>query len=307
MTKELFKTHTRRDFSKTSTLWKDTKAKDKPCIWMQAGVTAKKYCNNFYDCTNCKYDAAMEKQAHDGKQLSWQDAMRLRDSSERTCRHAMTGRADHRTCPMNYNCSRCEFDQLFEETVSPGTGHSAVAMTDIKGFQIANGYFFHSGHTWASVDSGGIIRVGMDDFAFKVLGGPDGFELPLTGQELNQDTVAWGFKRGDNLADILSPVNGVITKVNYQVTKQPETPADNPYQDGWLFTIHNSDVKGVTKQLMALEESERWLHKEIDTLEGMIEEVAGPLAADGGLLQRDVYGNLPDLGWNNLTQTFLGT
>jgi len=40
---------------------------------------------------------------------------------------------------------------------------------------------------------------------------------------------------------------------------------------------------------------------------GMIEDVAGPLAADGGYLADDIYGNLPDLGWNNLTKKFLKT
>ena len=29
--------------------------------------------------------------------------------------------------------------------------------------------------------------------------------------------------------------------------------------------------------------------------------------ADGGYLAEDIYGNLPDLGWNNLTKAFLRT
>jgi hypothetical protein len=45
----------------------------------------------------------------------------------------------------------------------------------------------------------------------------------------------------------------------------------------------------------------------VKQLEGMIEKVACPLAADGGYLQEDIYGNLPDLGWKNLTKTFLKT
>jgi len=45
----------------------------------------------------------------------------------------------------------------------------------------------------------------------------------------------------------------------------------------------------------------------VGRLEGMIEEVAGPISADGGFLSKDIYGNLPDLGWNNLTTSFLGT
>lgn len=294
--------------SKTQTLWpKGKNDDDRSCIWMEAGVVAKKKCNHYYDCSTCKYDAAMEKQAAAGKHLSWQEHLRMNDSTDRTCRHALTGRADHRICPMNYNCDRCEFDQLFEDTLSPETGHSSLEFKDVKGFKFPNGYFAHNGHTWACIDSGGIIRVGMDDFAFKVLGGPDGFDLPLTGQELNQDRPGWGIKRNQNLADILSPVNGVITNVNHTVRTSPDLPEKMPYQDGWLFTVHNSDIKGAVKQLMPDEESITWLGNEVTTLEGMIEDITGPLSTDGGFLAKDVYGNLPTLGWNKLTHTFLKT
>ncbi len=304
MTQALNPQPTKQEYARTETLWKAGKDKTaRPCIWMQAGVVSKKNCTNYYDCTTCKYDAAMSKQAAAGKHISWQDALRNRDSKDRTCRHALTGRADFRTCPMNYNCYKCDFDQLVEDTLSPGSGHAGLEMKDVKGFKIPNGYFFHSGHTWSCIDSGGFIRVGMDDFAFKVLGGPDGFDLPLTGQELNQDKAGWGIKRDQNLADILSPVNGVITKVNQNV----KNPEEAPYQDGWLFTVHNSDLKSAVKKLMADNDSEEWLDGEVTTLEGMIENVAGPLSADGGVLTRDVYGNLPSLGWNNLTNTFLRT
>ena len=49
------------------------------------------------------------------------------------------------------------------------------------------------------------------------------------------------------------------------------------------------------------------MNNEVQNLESMIEDVAGPLAADGGFLVSDIYGNLPDLGWKNLTQAFLRT
>ncbi|MBU1343645.1 MAG: glycine cleavage system protein H [Proteobacteria bacterium] len=299
---------TKQNYSKTQTLWQSGKDKnERPCIWMQAGVVSQKNCNHYYDCTSCKYDTAMGKQATAGKHISWQEALRKRDSIDRTCRHALTGRADHRTCPMNYNCYKCDFDQMFEDTLSPGQGHIRLEMKDVKGFKIPNGYYFHSGHTWTSIDSGGFIRVGMDDFAFKVLGGPDGFDLPLMGQELNHDKPGWGIKRNQNLGDVLSPINGVITKVNQAVATSPDIPEKMPYQDGWLFTVHNSDIKGAMKHLMADEDSEAWLNGEVTTLEEMIENVTGPLSADGGLLTRDIFGTLPALGWKNLTNTFLRT
>ena len=49
-----------------------------PCIWMQAGVVDFKNCNNFYDCTTCKYDAGMKKKVEKGAATGWRDAMRRR-------------------------------------------------------------------------------------------------------------------------------------------------------------------------------------------------------------------------------------
>jgi hypothetical protein len=58
---------------------------------------------------------------------------------------------------------------------------------------------------------------------------------------------------------------------------------------------------------MADADSLDWFNDEIGTLESMVEELAGPLAADGGYLADDIFGNLPALGWSNLTKTFLRT
>ena len=37
------------------------------------------------------------------------------------------------------------------------------------------------------------------------------------------------------------------------------------------------------------------------------QEQAGPLATDGGFLSDDIYGKLPQLGWEKLTKLFLHT
>jgi len=284
------------------------KTKDRltPCIWMQAGVSKKKNCTHYYDCNTCKFDAGMNKMAAAGKHQTWQEALRRFDSKDRTCRHALTGRTGHRVCPMNYNCDHCDFDQTFEDTMSPGSASTSSHVQDIKGFKLPDGHFFHAGHTWARIEDGGIIRVGMDDFSFKVLGLPEHMELPLMGQELNRDRVGWGMKRQDNTAEVQSPVNGVITRVNPNAMK-PKHLGDDPYTENWLFTVHNSNLKSAVNLLMDDEKSPGWLDSEITSLEEMIETVAGPMATDGGLLETDVYGNMPALGWNNLVHRFLGT
>lgn len=278
-----------------------------PCLWMQAGAVEFKSCNNYYDCTTCKYDLGMQKRVEENRQISWQDAMRTRPGLERICRHSLTDRIEKRTCAYDYECSKCDFDQFFEDVWTTKTKNMPHEMQEIKGFKVPMGYYFHNGHTWARIESGGCIRVGMDDFALKLLGKADALELPLMGKELDQDNVGWGLTRNGNQADVLSPVDGVIVEVNSKVREKPELTNREPYEEGWLFMLRTPDVKGTVKKIMADTDSIDWINGEVSKLENMIEGVAGPLAADGGHLTNDIYGNLPGLGWGNLTKTFLKT
>jgi glycine cleavage system H lipoate-binding protein len=274
---------------------------------MQSGVVKFKNCTNFYDCTTCDYDHAMGAKAHSGKQLSWQDAMRRQPDMHRVCRHSLTGRIAKRACAYNYDCTSCDFDQFFEDVWTARARSLPGEVQKIRGFDVPMDHYFHEGHAWARVESGGFIRIGLDDFSLKLLGAADAFDLPLMGKELNPGRAGWGLRRKDNLADVLSPVGGVIMEVNSKVRETPGVANREPYGDGWLFLVRTPDVKTSIKPLMSDQQSIGWIRDEVDQLEHMIEEVAGPLAADGGYLAEDIFGNLPGLGWGRLTQTFLKT
>ena len=278
-----------------------------PCLWMQTGVVEFKDCNNFYDCTRCRYDAGMHRRVAQGKQISWQDAMRRRAALDRQCRHSLSGRIGARVCAHDYTCAKCDFDQLFEDVWSSAVDSRTAASHAVKGFEVPTDRYFHTGHTWACIESGGYYRIGLDDFAHKIFGTADRLELPLVGQEVHQGSAAWGLQRKDHRADVLAPVSGVVTAVNARARKDPAATSQHPYSQGWLMTVHTSDVKASAKSLMAGADTLAWMDSEVETLEQMVEAVAGPLAADGGHLQADIYGNLPQLGWQNLARTFLKT
>jgi len=302
---------TGRDLSSQAQIWTmktDKKAQSENiCLWMAAGVVKSKTCNNFYDCVTCKYDQGMQKQVLKGKQLSWQDIMRRKPDLERICRHSLTLRISKRLCAYDYQCATCDFDQFFEDVWSTKTQGVPAGIQQIKGFDVSMGSYYHDGHTWARIESGGYIRVGLDDFSMKLVGKIDALDLPLMGKELDQGKVGWGLKRKENQADVLSPVDGVIVEVNSKVRENPELTNREPYRDGWLFTVRTPDVKGTMKRLMSDDDCLNWINTEVGILEDMIEDVAGPLSADGGLLAADIFGNVPDLGWDNLTKTFLKT
>jgi glycine cleavage system H lipoate-binding protein len=278
-----------------------------PCLWMQAGVVKFKNCTNYYDCTTCTYDLAMARKAADGKQLSWQAAMKRKPDRARVCRHSLTQRIDYRLCAYDYECAKCDFDQFFEDVWTPKSPSFPGEIQRIKGFDVPMGYYFHNGHAWARIESGGYIRIRLDDFSMKLLGKADKLELPLMGKELDHNKAGWGLQRKNNHADVLSPVDGVILEVNPTVRENPEVTNRAPYGEGWLFMVRTPDVKATMNKLMVDEAGISWMNAEVQQLEQMIEEVAGPLAADGGFLADDIYGNLPQLGWNSLTKRFLKT
>jgi glycine cleavage system H lipoate-binding protein len=292
-------------------VWMVTPDKDaktpNPCVWMQAGAVEFKNCNNFYDCTTCKYDAGMNKRVEAKKQISWQAAMRRRSGLERECRHSLTNRIEKRSCAYDYECSKCDFDQFFEDVWTAKTRSLPNEIQQVRGFGVPMGYYFHNGHTWVRIESGGYIRIGLDDFALKLLGKADALDLPNMGKELDSGKIGWGMKRKENLADVLSPVDGVIMEVNSKVRENPGHANREPYGDGWLFMVRTPDIKMAAKKLMDDTASLGWMNGEVAKLENMIEAKAGPMATDGGFLVDDIYGNIPDLGWANLTNTFLGT
>jgi hypothetical protein len=200
----------------------DKKAKAaNPCLWMQAGVVKFKNCDNYYDCTTCKYDNAMGQKAAKGKQLTWQAAMRLRPDMDRVCRHSLTQRIDTRICAYDYECGKCDFDQYFEDVWTTKNQSLPFEIQQVKGFDVPMGYYFHNGHAWARIESGGNIRIGLDDFSLKLLGQADAFDLPLMGKELDQGKAGWGLKRKDNNADVLSPIDGVCLWSVRPMSKKP--------------------------------------------------------------------------------------
>jgi len=71
--------------------------------------------------------------------------------------------------------------------------------------------------------------------------------------------------------------------------------------------IHSPNLRQDLKNLMIGDETETFYSQEIQRLYDVIEDAVGPLTADGGQLNNDIFGNLPQLGWDRLTKLFLRT
>lgn len=281
------------------------------CIWMKAGVVNFRTCDNAYDCNNCPFDRAMQKamSLKPGQQRpAWVTSLRSQyQGDSRPCRHVLTGRVDTpKICAMNYECHHCSFDQLLDE----GDLARPVKAPEYKyasGYQVADGYYYHMGHSWVRVEHGGFIRVGFDDFMVRTFGTPQLVDTPPLGASLQQNQVGWTFGREEYNAAVLSPVSGTVLAVNQKAKEEPEVIHEDPYQEGWLFILEPKASKKNLKSLYFGEESVTWMEQESQKLMSLMGPEYEQLSATGAEPVDDLFGCCPEIGWDRLVQTFLRT
>ena len=293
-----------------------------PCIWMQAGVVRHKFCDIDYQCEACRFDRALRRTARENSRLRqsgeipqgksgrivyWKDRLRELPAWKQPCLHHMKGRIDFRACTHDYQCGNCEFDQYFSDQYTVHAVVRPVDVLDVKGFKIPHGYYLHRGHTWVKIEEGSTVRVGLDDFALRLLGPLDRVDAPLLGKEVKQDRDDILLSRSSNTARVQSPISGVVTDINPELRERGSLANQDPYTQGWVMRLHSQNLRQDIKNLMIGEQASQYLDGEIDRLYEVIEEEAGPLAADGGYLGDDIYGNLPQTSWQKLTRQFLRT
>lgn len=291
-----------------------------PCIWMQAEVVDRKFCKHGYECIDCRFDRIMHRTAGENMRIRqaggkvrgkrarivfWKDNLRKLSPWRRPCLHHMKGRIGFRACHNSYHCHNCDFDQYFQDQYAVHAVVKPVDILDIQGFKVPHGYYLHRGHAWAKIEENSTVRVGIDDFAVRLFGPFDRVVSPLMGEKVTRGEPGIVLERSGREAKMLSPVSGVVTEINAELREKVDIGGPDIYAKGWVMRVRSDNLRADLRELMIGGETAGALEKEVDTLYEMIEETAGPLTVDGGVLSDDIYGKLPGLGWDRLTRTFL--
>lgn len=96
-------------------------------------------------------------------------------------------------------------------------------------------------HEWASLDSDGVVTVGISEHAQDALGDVVFVELPEIGQEVSAGEEAAVVESVKAASDIYAPVSGEVLEVNELLVEAPETVNTAPYGEGWFFRVKASD------------------------------------------------------------------
>ncbi len=290
----------------------------KKCVWMEAGVVSYKLCDNNFDCPTCVYDQGMQLKVAKQKEMaavstvemtpdnfteSWVDRMMKLPASQRKCRYMITGEVSRKICPNVYECGTCSFDQMMQGRLQSEALPAKLGKA-VEGFQVAEGVYYHEGHMWAKPEYGGRIRVGLDDFARKMMGKLGGVDLPGIGHEVKQGMASFDVRRNNEVARVLSPVDGIVARINDRVADNPELISESPYEDGWLFIIEPTKMKKNLKGLYFGEQAENFMGEEAERLWAMADEDFR-MAADGGASVDDVFEAIGGKSWAGFVKKFL--
>lgn len=177
----------------------------------------------------------------------------------------------------------------------------------VSGFQLRPNLRYHPGHTWALRESPTLVRVGIDDFAARLIGKVEGIVLPKPGQWVRQGQKILAVLRDGSKAELVSPVEGEITQVNDQLAQKPEVLTTNPYGEGWLMNVVSPDSETNFRNLLGGSLARHWLAEAASRIHAKIPALAGAVAQDGGLAMPDLSAQLPDQEWASLAREFFLT
>ena len=94
-------------------------------------------------------------------------------------------------------------------------------------------------HEWAKSE-GGLVRVGISDFAQEQLGDVVYIDLPKPGAEVAAGKACAVIESVKAASDIYSPVSGTVIEVNEALNDSPELVNEDSYAH-WLFAVKPSN------------------------------------------------------------------
>lgn len=176
---------------------------------------------------------------------------------------------------------------------------------------LPGGLFFYQGHTWAKLDPSGQVKVGVDDFVQKIIGRIDGIKPRKVGDTILQGEKLVTIQQGKRKAEFNSPVDGVIDSINEALVKNPQIIKENPYENGWIYSIKPTNLPTNIKSLSVAEDALAWLKMEVQKFREFIAEqfvsdkMLGKTLADGGVPVEGVMEHMDDFSWMKLQEEFL--
>ncbi len=171
-------------------------------------------------------------------------------------------------------------------------------------FSLPEEIYYHPGHSWAVPEGKNLVKVGVDDFAQKLVGKIDAIQLPSIGSTINQGDKGWTLQVDSKKIDMLSPVDGKVLAINERIVSSPESINKYPYVS-WLMEVESPRFSVDKKQLLSGNMAKKWIEEVRENLLSRMNYDLGLVYQDGGLLVDGMGKNLDRDRWDEIARDFL--
>ncbi len=154
------------------------------------------------------------------------------------------------------------------------THMSSVGHTGADEFAIPGGVFIANGHTWAAMFEDGTVRIGLDDFARKLLGTVDGIEFPNLGMPCALLQPLFPVTQGTRRVSFLSPVSGKVLENNTGLGKHLEALETTSYGENWICVIDADKLDAEIKDLKIGNGAVAFYQEELDRFKEMTKSMS---------------------------------
>ena len=107
--------------------------------------------------------------------------------------------------------------------------------------KILDELYYTKNHEWMSIEND-IAIIGITDFAQSELGDIIFIELPEINTKVDKDETIGTIEAVKTVADLYSPVKGVVADINSALEDEPDKINNDPYKSGWIVKIANFEI-----------------------------------------------------------------
>lgn len=112
---------------------------------------------------------------------------------------------------------------------------------------------YTASHEWVRLEADGSLTVGITDLAQDSLGELVYVELPAVGRTVTAKESCAVVESTKAASDVYAPIAGEVIATNDQLSSEPQSVNESPYDAGWLFRIKPA-TSGAEQALLTVDQ-----------------------------------------------------
>jgi len=174
-------------------------------------------------------------------------------------------------------------------------------------FSIPGGVLVSTGHCWVSLAEDGTARIGLDDFANKLLGNIDTIDFPNIGMGVQAGQPLFTVNQGHRRVQFYAPLSGKVVKINEDLGQDCAKLEEMSYGKNWICVIEGDDLDADLSHLKIGKSAVALFQEDIDRFQAYVQKANGGEVSDPASLCIGAIEKMDDARWDTTVKEFFGS